>query len=214
MRVLFGAVASSLAAGGDDDPLLVQLQRSPELPHHRGTHVPFPALHLYCCAHFGQSGCPVGAGHVDAAIAAVGRDLHRVLVEPHLDQQLADQRLESLRGHGLDQVGELLPGPSVDLLHVGIDPLRLPLRQPKAAMPGADKERALLLGIGVQARAHRRYRGQPLRGDELLIQRSLGDLFVVQRLAGSLKDGVGGVKIGHLSFPFILLQSRRAEVVS
>ncbi len=99
----------------------------------------------------------------------------------------------------------------IDLIHRMLDPLGLPLRQPEPPVPGAHEARAPLLGVCVQARCHRRVGRQPLRRDQLLGQRALGNLFKMQRLAGGLEDGVGGVEVGHEVPSFSKRQSSAAS---
>ena len=69
-------------------------------------------------------------------------------------------------------------------------------------MPREHEERAFLLGVGVQPRAHRRLGRQALGRNQHLDQRAPRDLLEVQRLAGSLEDGLGGVEMGHGGYAF------------
>ena len=144
----------------------------------------------------------IDAGHVNPAIRAVRGHLDRVLIEAHFDQQVADERLEAFGGMVCKELHQLGARALVNLLHMRVDPLGLPLRQTEATMPGAHEVGAFLLGVGVKARAHCGFRGLALGRDQFLGQRALRDLLEVQRLASSFEDSVGGVKIGHdCTFP-------------
>ena len=208
MWVLLGALASVArglgeVAGGDDDAVLVHLERAAQLGDDRRADVPLPFLGLHRRAHLGQAGGAIDAGHVNPAVRAVRRHLDRVLVEAHLDQQVADERLEAFGRDALQELRQ--PGARAAWL-ISCTWASMPLGchsgQAETAVAGAHEVGAFLLGVGVEARAHRRFGRQALGRDQLLGQRALGDLLVVERLARGLEDGVGGVEVGHGEIPF------------
>ena len=135
-RVGFFARGFGEVAGGDDDAVLMNLERAAQLGNDGSPDVALPFLGLHGSTYLGQAGGVIDTGHVNPAIRTVRGHLHRVLIETHLDQQVADERLEAFRGNGLQELHQLGARALVNLLHMRVDPLGLPLCQTEAAVPG------------------------------------------------------------------------------
>lgn len=82
--------AGGEVAGGDDDALLVDLERAAQLGDGGALDVVFPAFDLDGGVDFGEAGGAVDADDIDATVLAVGCDLNGVLVEAHLEQEFGD----------------------------------------------------------------------------------------------------------------------------
>lgn len=115
------------------------------------------------------------------------------------DEQFADEGVEAVGGHGVEQAAQVGADLVVDALYLVVDAGGLPLGQGKEPLPfvRSGEGQGFFLRLGVEPGTHGGLGGEAGRVDEAGGQGALGDGAVVEWVGGLLEDVVGGVQVGH-----------------